>query len=117
MTDNMEKDIKPILDNRNMVLTMANNRESRKLSKDELIEMIISGGLIEDFISWTRGKGLDIDIGVSLRDIDYEILYEYAKERNLIAEGDEQRELSIPYEFEKHEPREVRPRTPPRRKQ
>lgn len=99
----------------NMVPTMKEGKEKAQPSKEELIDLIISGGLLEDFLQWIRNKGIEIDVGMSLRDIDYELIYWYAKEKNLIVEGEEQSELKIPYEFEEHEPRGIRPRTPPRR--
>ncbi len=82
--------------------------------KQELLDLIISGGLLEDFIEWARRKGIQIDFAVKPDDLDEKIILEYARERSLITEekplGEE-----LEDNIESIEPLEVRPRTPPRR--
>jgi len=83
-------------------------------NKQELLDLIISGGLLEDFVEWARRKGIQIDFAVKPDDLDEKIILEYAREKSLITEekplGDE-----LEDDIESIEPLEVRPRTPPRR--
>ncbi len=83
-------------------------------NKQELLDLIISGGLLEDFVEWARQKGIQIDFAVKPDDLDEKIILEYAREKSLITE---EKPLGEEFEddIESIEPLEVRPRTPPRR--
>jgi len=60
-----------------------------KPSKDELIEMIKANNMVEDFLTWLR-KNVSEDLdAVSLKDLDYELLYRYASERGLLRFNDD----------------------------
>lgn len=85
-------------------------------TKQEVLDLIINGGLLEDFIEWARRKGVPIDFATKPDEVDPQILKEYAAERGLLADTptaleDDDEEVDI----ETLEPREIRPRTPPRR--
>jgi len=55
-----------------------------KPTKDELIEMIKANNMVEDFLTWLR-KNVSEDLdAVSLKDLDYELLYRYASEKGLL---------------------------------
>ncbi len=83
-------------------------------SKQELLDLIISGGLLEDFVEWARRKGIQIDFAVKPGDLDEKIILEYAKERSLIADESTLGE-ELGDNIESLEPLEIRPRTPPRK--
>ena len=83
-------------------------------SKQELLDLIISGGLLEDFVEWARRKGIQIDFAVKPGDLDEKIILEYAKEKSLVADDSTLGE-ELGDNIESLEPLEVRPRTPPRR--
>ncbi|MCC6055353.1 MAG: hypothetical protein LM583_01575 [Desulfurococcaceae archaeon] len=53
------------------------------VSRDELVELILSNNMLEDFVKWLRQKGVEAD-PISLRDIDYTYLYQFALEKKLI---------------------------------
>lgn len=85
-------------------------------TKQEVLDLIINGGLLEDFIEWTRRKGVSIDFATKPDEIDPQIIREYAAERGLLVDTptileDDDEEANI----ETLEPREIRPRTPPRK--
>ncbi len=83
-------------------------------TKQELLDLIISGGLLEDFVEWARRKGIQIDFAVKPDELDDKIIFEYAKEKSLLVE---EKPLGEEFEddIESREPLEIRPRTPPRR--
>ncbi len=57
---------------------------SKTFSKEELIDIIVSNNMVEEFARWLREKkGVDID-PISLRDVDYDLLLEFARFRKLI---------------------------------
>jgi len=56
----------------------------KPFSKDELIDVIVSNNMVEEFARWLKEKrGMDID-PISLRDVDYDLLLEFVKLRKLI---------------------------------
>jgi len=56
----------------------------KSFSKDELIDIIVSNNMVEEFARWLKEKrGMDID-PISLRDVDYDLLLEFVKLRKLI---------------------------------
>jgi len=87
-------------------------------NKNEYIERIIEAGLLEDFIKWLASKGVDTSDPFLLDNIDEELLIEYIDKMNLA----EATSNPIEEEMEKKdfatslEPRNVKPRTPPKRK-
>ncbi len=83
-------------------------------NKQELLDLIISGGLLEDFVEWARRKGIQIDFAVKPGDLDEKIILEYAREKSLVADDSTLGE-ELGDDIESLEPLEVRPRTPPRR--
>ena len=84
-------------------------------SEKELIEMILSGGLLEDFLDYLRKHDVNVDDIKSIYDLDPSIVREYASVKNLLERGDGTEELHSGSDVEeRYEPREVRPRTQPR---
>ncbi|MEM0021132.1 MAG: hypothetical protein QW039_05760 [Fervidicoccaceae archaeon] len=82
-------------------------------SKDEIIEIILSAGLLDDLLDFLRSKGIDVD-DRRLYDLDENILKEYAEKKRLLKFGDDtyqEHEES----YEDLEPTPSRPRTPPRK--
>lgn len=56
----------------------------KTFSKEELIDAIVSNNMVEEFARWLREKkGMDMD-PISLRDVDYDLLLEFAKLRKII---------------------------------
>ncbi|ADM28382.1 hypothetical protein Igag_1580 [Ignisphaera aggregans DSM 17230] len=56
----------------------------KPFSKDELIDVIVSNNMVEEFARWLKEKkGMDID-PISLKDVDYDLLLEFVKLRKLI---------------------------------
>ena len=43
-------------------------------TKQEVLDLIINGGLLEDFIEWARRKGIPIDFAIKLDEIDSSII-------------------------------------------
>ena len=83
--------------------------------KNDLIEMIVSGGLLEDLLSFLREKGYEVDNLKSIYDLDPSLVREYARAKNLLEESDQVEELRAGGDVEERfEPLEVRPRTQPR---
>lgn len=82
-------------------------------NKQELLDLIISGGLLEDFVEWARRKGVQIDFAVKPSDLDEKIILEYAREKSLVIE-EKPLDEELKDNIESIEPREIRPRTPPR---
>ena len=61
----------------------------RDEKKEELIDIITSNNMVEDFVKWLRNvKGIDTSDPISLKDIDYGLLLEYVRSKGLIR-GDE----------------------------
>lgn len=54
------------------------------IPRDELIDVIVRNGMVEEFASWIKKKlGDDCD-PISLEDVDYEYLLHFAIEKKLI---------------------------------
>jgi len=81
--------------------------------KNELIELILVAGLIEDFINYLKNKNVEVDNLDSIYDVDESLVMDYVKEKKLIEEFDSEK-LEEHKEFEL-EPRSLRPRTPPKK--
>jgi hypothetical protein len=83
-------------------------------SKDELIEMILSAGLLEDFLSYLKSRNIDAD-EKKLYDLDEKTLLDYAESKKLLRGADDfpegQEDL-----YDRLEPNVSRPRTPPKKK-
>jgi len=80
---------------------------SSRPSKDELLDIITSNNMIEDLVSWLREKkGIDTSNPISLKDLEYEILYEFVKEKGLLNSDNGIIEPS-PSEFTHPEPEEL----------
>lgn len=82
-------------------------------SKNEIIEMILSGGLLEDFIKYLKDRNIDVD-EKKLYDLDEKVIIEYAEKKKLLKTGDDSFEVRTT-DFEDFEPSRSRPRTPPKR--
>jgi hypothetical protein len=59
---------------------------SSGVSRDELVDLILSNNMLEDFVTWLRRKGVDTD-PISLKDVDYAYLYQFALEKKLIVDN------------------------------
>ncbi|MGC8752503.1 MAG: hypothetical protein ACP5RO_03050 [Fervidicoccaceae archaeon] len=82
-------------------------------SKNEIIEMILSGGLLEDFLNYLKERKIDVD-EKKLYDLDDRVILEYAESKKLLKVGDD----PFPGQttgYEELEPNKARPRTPPRK--
>ncbi len=53
-------------------------------SKDELIELITANNMVEHLLEWLRSRGFDTAQPISLKDLDYEVLLQFAKEKGLL---------------------------------
>ncbi|HDD25581.1 MAG TPA: hypothetical protein ENF75_00625 [Acidilobales archaeon] len=84
--------------------------------KQELLDLIIDGGLLEDFIQWIKSKGIDIDFIKDISDIDLNTILEYAHEKGLLDTSPEELKDDLKDNVESLEPLGYRPRTPPRKK-
>jgi len=82
-------------------------------SKNEIIEMILSGGLLEDFLNFLKAKNINVD-EKKLYDLDESILMEYAENKRLLKAGDDPL-LEQGSDYESLEPSSARPRTPPKK--
>ncbi|MCS7111120.1 MAG: hypothetical protein N3D82_00180 [Ignisphaera sp.] len=57
---------------------------SSSLSRDELIDIITYNNMVEEFVAWLRNvKGISAD-PISLKDIDYNLLLEFARSKGLL---------------------------------
>uniref|UniRef100_A0A7J3ZKM6 Uncharacterized protein n=1 Tax=Fervidicoccus fontis TaxID=683846 RepID=A0A7J3ZKM6_9CREN len=85
-------------------------------SKNELIEMIVSGGLLEELIRFLERKNHPIGELRSIYDLKIEDIEEFARSKGLLSasegEGLDDSERAVE---EYYEPREIRPRTPPKK--
>jgi len=85
------------------------------ISKEEIVDMIVKAGLLEDFINWLRRKRVEWFSIRRLEDLDEKLIKEYANEKKLL----DSRELTLEdigdRIEEKYEPQEIRPSMPPRR--
>ncbi len=84
-------------------------------TKQELLEMILSAGLLEDLLKYLKEKRIDLDDIKSIYDIDESIIREYAKKKKIVISSDTGFDSKDHLE-EDLEPREIRPKTPPRKK-
>lgn len=82
--------------------------------KNELIELILVAGLIEDFISYLKNKEIEIDGLESIYDVDERLVIDYVREKKLVDEFNTERIYEESSETEL-EPRSIRPRTPPKK--
>jgi len=84
-------------------------------SKEEIVDIIVKAGLLEDFINWLREKRIEWFNIKRLEDLDENLVKEYASEKKLL----DNRELTIEDVGdrieEKYEPQEIRPSMPPRK--
>ena len=65
------------------------SRNEKKEELEELIDIITSNNMVEDFVEWLRSvKGIDTSDPISLKDIDYSLLLEYVQSKGLVR-GDE----------------------------
>jgi hypothetical protein len=87
---------------------------SGESSKQEIIEMILSAGLLEDFIKFLRERGVDLDDVKSIYNIEESVVREYAVKKRIVFNPDTSLDTKDTIE-EEYEPRRVRPRTPPKR--
>ena len=92
--------------------------DREKVTKNELIEMIVSGGLLQDFLEFLRERNVSLDNIKSIYDVDPELVREYATMKNMLKNPDSASEMLDSEERveEKYEPRSIKPKTPPRRK-
>jgi len=85
-----------------------------KPSKDELIEMIKANNMVEDFLAWLRRNvSEDLD-AVSLKDLDYDLIYRYASEKGLLRFHDDF-EAQAPQSDAQIEEEELRSPTKPKK--
>jgi hypothetical protein len=82
----------------------------------ELVDIIISAGLVENFIEWYRKRFNSVEVP-SIKSLPPYILNEYIKLRKLIPSNDPVEEtLKKNDEILEYEPLEVKPRITPRNK-
>ena len=87
---------------------------AQNFNTSELIDLIVSAGLIEDFIKWYRSKFNTTEVP-SLKSLPPYVLEEYIKKRNLASSNDPLEEsLKTRDEILKYEPLEVKPRISPK---
>lgn len=93
-----------------MVSSLVSNSS---ISRDELVDLILSNNMLEDFVKWLRQKGIDID-PISLKDVDYIYLYQFAAEKKLIADDlktqDQNDEKDVADDLEKKVQRFTKPK-------
>lgn len=53
------------------------------IDRTEILDKIIYGGLVEDFIDWLKRRGIELN-EIKLEDVDYRSLIEYAIEKHLV---------------------------------
>jgi len=87
------------------------------VTKNELIEMIVSAGLLEDLIGFLKRKKVNVDDIKTIYEIDSNLIQEYALEKKILIKTDPVESSQEDYTEEKYEPRRVKPKTPPRRKE
>ncbi len=87
-------------------------------NREEYIGRIVEAGLLEDFIKWLASKGIDTSDPFLLDNVDEELLTEYISRMNLaeVAPNPIEEEMGTKDSTTSLEPRNVKPRTPPRRK-
>jgi len=57
---------------------------STSITRNELIEIIKSNNMVEEFVNWLRNsKKIDID-PISLKDVDYDLLLEFVQSKGLL---------------------------------
>jgi len=88
---------------------------NKDLSKDALIDLILRAGLVQDFIEWLKRKNIELYGLKGLEELDYSVVFEYAKEKRLVVLEEDIFEGSDKIE-EKYEPLNIRPKTPPKKK-
>ncbi len=85
------------------------------ISKEEIVDMIVKAGLLEDFINWLRRKRVEWFSIRRLEDLDEELIKEYANEKKLLDSSELTIEDIEDRVEEKYEPQEVKPSMPPRK--
>ncbi|MEM1644403.1 MAG: hypothetical protein QXL96_00805 [Ignisphaera sp.] len=58
------------------------------IPRDELIDVIVSNNMVEEFISWVKSIKGDTSEPMSLRDVDYELLLNFVLNKKLIVLDD-----------------------------
>ncbi|MCE4615360.1 MAG: hypothetical protein F7B60_07535 [Desulfurococcales archaeon] len=87
---------------------------AKDFNTSELVDIIASAGLIEDFIKWYRERFDSMEVP-STKSLPPYILIEYAKLRKLIPSNDPIEEnLKNSDDIIKYEPLEVKPRITPK---
>ncbi len=56
--------------------------------------MIKANNMVEDLLEWLKSRGYDPSVPVSLKDLDYQLLLTYARERGLIEVNDVVEEMA-----------------------
>jgi hypothetical protein len=57
---------------------------STSITRNELIEIIKSNNMVEEFVNWLRNsKKIDAD-PISLKDVDYNLLLEFVQSKGLL---------------------------------
>ncbi len=86
-------------------------------TKNEIIEMILSGGLLQDFIEYLKSKGINLEDIKSIYEVDYQLIKEYAVMKKIICDPNAPSQVALDDGIEeKYEPQQVKPKTPPRKK-
>ncbi|MEB3757462.1 MAG: hypothetical protein GSR82_02155 [Desulfurococcales archaeon] len=87
---------------------------AQSFNTSELVDLIVSAGLVEDFVEWYRKRFNTAEVP-SLKSLPPYILEEYIKRRNLASSNDPLEEsLKTRDEILKYEPLEVKPRISPK---
>lgn len=81
--------------------------------KNELIEVIVTAGLLEDFLHFLSLKGIEADMK-KIYDIDGNLIYEYVRTKGLLKETELSVELQDNSNYEDFEPAHQKPKTPPK---
>lgn len=86
-------------------------------TKNEIIEMILSGGLLQDFIEYLKSKGINLEDIKSIYEVDDQLIKEYAMMKKIICDPNAPSQVAFDDDVEeKYEPQQVKPKTPPRKK-
>uniref|UniRef100_A0A7C2VM07 Uncharacterized protein n=1 Tax=Ignisphaera aggregans TaxID=334771 RepID=A0A7C2VM07_9CREN len=59
------------------------------IPREELIDVIVRNNMVEEFVAWLRSvKGYNVPEPISLRDIDYDLLLNFALFKKLVVLDD-----------------------------
>jgi len=87
---------------------------AKNFNTSELVDIIVSAGLVEDFVKWYRKRFNSIEVP-SIKSLPPYILTEYIKLRKLTPSNDPIEEnLKNSDDIIKYEPLEVKPRIAPK---